>query len=210
MSRTGNHHQGGEPRQEGQPGKNKAIGNAFKDIRIGHTVFKNIGLNYSAVRSRADKETKDGKDLPGKNKNKALTNLGGVKTKAETNIGDSLPGKIEGGDRNKEDDRNKGDRNDRIKGTIAKGNSYLLANPRPAEPPDNGTVVQTAGADRSAPGTQPEHNNPHTQNLTSGASQVIYQEQKGLHQMKRLLSGQASSSGIVHHKVTKMFEGIKA
>ena len=28
--------------------------------------------------------------------------------------------------------------------------------------------------------------------------------------MKRLLFGQASSSGIVHHKVTKMFEGLKA
>ena len=76
-------------------------------------------------------------------------------------------------DRNKEGDRNKvGNRN---KGTIVKGNSYLLANPRPAEVLDDCTTEQTTGADRSAPGTQPEPNAPHTQTLTSGADQVIHQ-----------------------------------
>ena len=131
------------------------------------------------------------------NKGNARTDEGGDRNK---------DGRSEADDRNKEGDRNKaGDRN---KGTIIKGNSYLLANPRPAEAPDNGTVVQTTGADHSAPGTQPEPNT-HTQTLTSGAIQVVYQVQKGLHRLKRLFFGQASGSGNTHHGATKMYEGHK-
>ena len=132
-----------------------------------------------------ERENSEGTDEG--NKGIASTDKGGDRTKDD---------RSEDGDRNKEDNRNKGDRIDRSKDTIVKGNSYLLANPRPAEAPDDGTVVQTTGADRSAPGTQPEPNTPHTQTLTSGADQVIYQVQKGLHRLKRLFFGQASSSGI--------------
>ena len=114
--------------------------------------------------------------------NKARTDEGGDRNK---------DGRSKADDKNKEGDRNKvGDRN---KGTIVKGNSYTLANPRPVEVPDDGTVVQTTGADRSAPGTQPEPNTPHTQTLTSGTDQVFYQVQKGLHRLKRLFKNKAET-----------------
>ena len=134
------------------------------------------------------------------------TNEGGHKNKGD---------RIKGGDRIKEGDRIKGDRikgaKDKGKGTgCGEGNSYLLTNPRLVEAPDNGTIVHPAGADRSAQGTHPEPKTSHTQNLTGGASRVIYQVQRGLHQMKMLFFGQTNSSGIVHHGVTKMLEGLKA
>ena len=100
------------------------------------------------------------------NKGNTRTDVGGDRNK---------DGRSEADDRNKEGDRNKvGDGN---KGTTIKGNSYLLANPRPAEAPDNDTVVHTTGADHSAPGTKPEPNTPYTQTLPSGAIQVVYQVQ---------------------------------
>ena len=123
--------------------------------------------------------------------------------------------RIEGGNRIKDGDRIKGDRikgaNNKGKGMgFGEGNSHLLANPRLVEAPDDGTIAHPTGADRCAPGTYPEPKTPHTHNLTSGASQVIYQAQRGLHRMKMLFFGQTNSSGIVHHGVTKMFEGLKA
>ena len=138
------------------------------------------------------------------------------KSHGTNEVGDKNKGdRIEGGDRIKDGDRIKGDRikgaNNKGKGMgRGEGNSYLLANPRLVEAPDDGTIAHPTGADRSAPGTYPEPKTPHTQNLTGGASQVIYQAQRGLHRMKMLFFGQTNSSGIVHHGVTKMFEGLKA
>ena len=40
-------------------------------------------------------------------------------------------------------------------------------------------------------------------------SQVIFQSHMGLHRMKRLFFGPTNSSGIFHHKVTKVFTGLK-
>ena len=68
------------------------------------------------------KENSQGQDEG--NKGNARTDKGGNRNKNDRSEAD---------DRNKEGDRNKvGDRN---RGTIVKGNSYLLAKPRPAEAP---------------------------------------------------------------------------
>ena len=45
-------------------------------------------------------------------------------------------------------------------------NDYLLADPRLAEAPDNGTVEPHTGADRSAPQALLDPNRPHSQNLS--------------------------------------------
>ena len=43
--------EGENPGKKGSQAKKKAIGDGFKDIRINHTVLKNIGLDYSTVRN---------------------------------------------------------------------------------------------------------------------------------------------------------------
>ena len=43
----------------------------------------------------------------------------------------------------------------------------------------------------------------------AAASQVIFQSHLGIHRMKRLFFGPTNSLGIFHHKVTKVFVGLK-
>ena len=67
------------------------------------------------------------------------------------------------------------------------GSTYVLANPRLLETPNDGTVVHPTGAAHSAPGTPPGPNLPHSQN-------PIGESQCGMKRVASDAGGSTSSS----------------